>query len=189
MYNSRWVGIKESGRPKPALLDSGHPHRGLLSSDIVYTIEGTDTNGTLTQNLDEYMNLITNRLHVRIYSVSRFVHVIYIGTSYYHCQSIRLPKSKGISSVSFRFACIAVYFNTDRFRDRNVLIVEDMHILYITFMFIRPIDIFLKEILLTCKPIRKSVGSGLWWVVDDIWEMWHRLKNCALSQDSGHHLI
>ena len=59
----RWVGIKESGRPKPALLDSGRPCTGLLLSGIVYTIEGTD-------NMDEH--LITNCLHVRIYSVSRF---------------------------------------------------------------------------------------------------------------------
>ena len=44
---TRWVGIKESGRPKPALLDSGSPCTGLLSSGIVYTIEGT--NGTLMQ--------------------------------------------------------------------------------------------------------------------------------------------
>ena len=67
---ARWVGIKESGRPKPLLLGSGRPRTALLSSSSVYTIEGTDTNGTLMQNLDQY--LITNRLHVRIYSVSRF---------------------------------------------------------------------------------------------------------------------
>ena len=73
--NTRWVSIKESGRPKPALLDSDRPRTGLLSPGIVYTIEGTGTNGTLMQNLDHY--LINNRLHV-------FVHVIYIGTSYYY---------------------------------------------------------------------------------------------------------
>ena len=78
----RWVGIKESGRPKPALLDSGRPRTGLLSSGIVYTIEGIETNGTLMQNMDEH--LITNRLHVRIYSVSRFRACHYIGTSYYY---------------------------------------------------------------------------------------------------------
>ena len=57
-------------RPKPALLVSGHPPTGLLSPGIVYTNEGTGTNRTLMQNLDQY--LITNRLHVTIYSVSRF---------------------------------------------------------------------------------------------------------------------
>ena len=61
--------------PKPALLDSWRPRTGLLSSGIVYTIEGTDTNGILMQNLDEY--LITNRLHVRIYSVSRFSRMLF----------------------------------------------------------------------------------------------------------------
>ena len=36
---ARWVGIKESGRLKPALLDSGRPRTGLLSSGIVYTMQ------------------------------------------------------------------------------------------------------------------------------------------------------
>ena len=37
---------------------------------MVYTIEGTGTNGTLKQNLDQY--LFTNRLHGTIYLVPRF---------------------------------------------------------------------------------------------------------------------
>ena len=51
LYNA--VG-KHKGicRPKPALRDSGHPPTGLLSIGIVYTIEGTDTNGILMQNLN-----------------------------------------------------------------------------------------------------------------------------------------
>ena len=63
---------------------------------------------------------------------------------------IRLPKSNGIASVYFHFAYIAVYFNTNRFHDRNMLSVEDMHILYITFMLII-IDNFLEEKFFTCK--------------------------------------
>ena len=101
----RWVGIKESGRPKPALLDSGRPHTGPLSSGIVNTIEGTDTNGTLMQNLVEY--LITNRFHVRIYSVSRF-RACHLHRYVVLLLRIRLPKSKGIASVYFRFAYTAV---------------------------------------------------------------------------------
>ena len=114
---ARWVGIKESGRPKPALLDSGRPRTGLLSSGIVYTIEGTGTNGTVMQNLDQY--LITNRLHVRIYSISRF-RACYLHRYVVLLLSIRLPKLKGTDSVYFRFAYIAVYFSTDRFHDRNM---------------------------------------------------------------------
>ena len=157
----------------------------------------TDTNGTLMQNLEEY--LITKCLHVRIYSVSRFHachlhrYIIWAPSSEFlsssilswqiltaHAQpfrgardlafclnvpldsllvrassgssgetarmrmlawtfaarigdkyqirltrsilslSIRLPKPKGIASVYFRFAYIAVYFNTDRFHDSNM---------------------------------------------------------------------
>ena len=65
-----------------------------------------------------------------------------------------------------------------------MLIVEDMHILYVTFMFVRPVDIFLEEKLLTCKTKRKSVGSEVWSVTVDMCEMWHRIKMCALSQNS-----
>ena len=72
LYTSKKIQNKllTVGRPKPALLDSGRPRPGLLSSGIIYTIERTDTKGTLMQNLDEY--LITNRLNVRIYSVACF---------------------------------------------------------------------------------------------------------------------
>ena len=114
---TRWVGIKESGRPKPALLDYGRPRTGLLLSGIVYTIEGIGTNGTLMPNLDQ--SLITNRLYVRICSVSRF-RVCYLHRYVVLLLSIRLPKSKGIASVYFRFAYIAVDFNIDRFHDRNM---------------------------------------------------------------------
>ena len=100
------------------------------------------------QNLDQY--LITNHLHVRIYSVLHFL-ACYLHRYVILLLSIRLLKLKGIASAYFCLAYIAVYFNTDRFHDRNMLIVEDMHILYITFMFICPIDIFLEEKLLTCK--------------------------------------
>ena len=47
LSSAQWIGIKESGHLKPALLDSGHPRTWLLPSGIVYTIEETDTNGTL----------------------------------------------------------------------------------------------------------------------------------------------
>ena len=104
--DSRWVGIKESGCSKPALFDSGCPRKGLLSPGIVYTIEGTDTNRTLMQNLDQY--LVTNRLHVRIYSVTCF-HASYLHQYVVLLLRIRLPKSKGIASVYFRFAYIAVF--------------------------------------------------------------------------------
>ena len=93
--------------------------------------EGTGINGTLMQNLDQY--LFTNCLHVSIYSVSRF-RACYLHWYVVLLLSIRLPKSKGIASVYFRFIYIAIYFNTDRFHDRNMLFVEDMHILYITFV-------------------------------------------------------
>ena len=80
-----------------SLLDSGRFRTGLLSSGIVYTIQETDINGILMQNMDEH--LITNRLHVRIYSVSRF-HACHLHRYIVLLLSIRLPKSKGIASVS-----------------------------------------------------------------------------------------
>ena len=99
--NPRRVGIKESGRPKPALRDSGRPRTGLLLSGIEYTIEGTDTNGTLTQNMD--VHLITNRLHVRIYSISR-IHACQLHRYVVLLLSIMLTKSKGITCDYLRFA-------------------------------------------------------------------------------------
>ena len=78
---SRWVGIKEFGRPKPALLDSGRPRTGLLSSGIV--ICKHNWRNRQKRDLDakfesvfDYQPFAHKNLQFHV-----FVHVIYVGTS------------------------------------------------------------------------------------------------------------
>ena len=64
----RWVGIKESGRPKPALLDSGRPRTGVV------LVQDSCRRALYYQPFARKEFI---QFHV-------FVHVIYIGTSYYY---------------------------------------------------------------------------------------------------------